>query len=149
MLFASLLWLVLLSIQPFVAARECPSACTCTELAIACSNVTAVEFGKIFNEVGFEVVNRLIVTKCAEPVGRVDGFPKNFRARALEISGCGLTGFGADAFKFLTDDLVELRIQNNSLTSVPFLQNLKRLEFLNLNRNLVRLTALSSATLCF
>jgi hypothetical protein len=117
---------------------QCPSVCTCLQSSVTCSNVTSAEFGQLFNELdSTAVIERFVVNKCASPLGRIDGFPKSFRARSLEISACGVTGFGPDAFKFMANDLIELRLMNNSLNAMPFLQNLKKLEMLNMNKNLV------------
>ncbi|KAI6169980.1 hypothetical protein M3Y97_01167600 [Aphelenchoides bicaudatus] len=120
-----------------IYAEQCPSVCTCLQSSVTCSNITAEEFGQIFHELGSGLIERFVVNKCATPLGRVDGFSKTFRARSLEISSCGVTGFGADAFKHMANDLIDLRLSNNSLTTMPFLQNLRKLETLNVNKNLL------------
>lgn len=130
--------LVSLLVWPWVVdAGQCPSICTCIQSSVTCSNVTATQFGQLFNELDSTVFERFVVSKCATPLGRIDGFPKTFSARSLEISGCGITGFGSDAFKYMANDLTELRLMNNSLSAMPFLQNLKKLEMLNMNKNQV------------
>jgi len=117
------------------AEKTCPGGCTCEDSSIVCLNIN--DFARILEEAGPNVINSLAIKGCSTPIGRIDAFPKDFRARSLEISACGVTDFGADAFKSLARDLIELRLTNNSLNSVPFLQDLKNLEVLNLNRNLI------------
>jgi hypothetical protein len=133
-------YLLLLLLAFATATNACPDKCICEDSSISCSNLTKEEFDQLVAGLNSSVINRVSVNKCASPLGRIDAFSKDFRVRSLEISGCGVTGFGSDAFKFLSNDLIELRLSNNSLTSMPFLQNLRRLEVLNLNNNSVCLS---------
>jgi len=137
-----LLLLTIVLVRYGDAEKSCPEGCTCEDSSIVCLNIN--NFARILEESGPKVLNSLTIKGCSTPIGKIDAFPTNFRTRSLEISACGLTGFGADAFKSLAGDLLELRLTNNSLNSVPFLQDLKNLEVLNLNRNSIE-TILESA----
>lgn len=118
-------------------ASACPDKCVCNDGSVNCTNVDKNEFDQILATLSASPVNHLSIRNCASPLGRVDSLPPDFRTRSLDISACGVTDFGSDAFKYLSDDLIELRLSNNNLTSLPFLQNLRRLEVLNLNKNSV------------
>ena len=134
---AKYLLFLLLALASTTATNACPDKCVCDGSSISCSNLIREEFDQLVASLNSSVINRVSVNKCAFPLGRIESLPKDFRVRSLEIFGCGVTGFGSDAFKFLSDDLIELRLPNNGLTSIPFLQNLRRLEVLNLNKNSV------------
>lgn len=135
-LLATFLFLLLWS-SNVNAEVNCPNACECNETGITCTNLNRTEFDQILSGLSNDLINRFTVRKCSSALGRIEALPSNFHTRSLEISSCSVSAFGSDAFKFLSNDLVELRLANNSLTSMPFLQKLNKLEVLNLNNNSV------------
>jgi hypothetical protein len=119
---------------------SCPGQCVCNE-SITCSQVNATNFASLLEDLGAasggSVLNRVVIQKCATPLGQIDSLPKTFRTRSLDILECGVTGIGDGAFNSTADELVELRLKSNNLSVVPNMHKLRRLEVLNLNNNLV------------
>jgi hypothetical protein len=132
------LWTLLVIWSSSASALTCPVNCQCDgAITVTCANLNKAEFDQLFVDLGSDPIGRLTIRECATPLGRVDGFARGFRVRSLEISTCGVSGFGADVFRSLANDLVELRLAGNNLTAMPFLQNLHNLELLSLNKNSV------------
>ncbi|KAI6178493.1 Leucine Rich repeat-containing domain protein [Aphelenchoides besseyi] len=135
--FLSLTFLLVLF--PVDAADPCASLCKCSPAnEVECSNLNVNELSNVLNDltaVSNGNLVKLSVRQCNGQLEELPPFPENLRVRSLEIASCGLKFINETIFDSLGNDLVELRLMNNSLTAVPYLGKLKNLQTLNLNRN--------------
>ncbi|KAI6239396.1 hypothetical protein M3Y99_00573000 [Aphelenchoides fujianensis] len=106
---------------------------------VECANLNAARLPAFLDEVvaaaNNKSITKLFIRQCEDAFGQLPDFPLGLRVRSLEISSCGLTDLNATAFAPTTADLIELRLMNNSLKTVPFLAHFSNLQTLNLNRN--------------
>jgi hypothetical protein len=127
----------LLVFLALTTTNACLDKCECFKRRIECTNLTRPEFDQLFTELKSDVVYRVSITNCSTPLGLIESFPKCFRASSLDISRCGVTGFIPNAFKFFSNDLIDLTLSTNNLTSVSFLEHLCHLKMLFLQENSV------------
>uniref|UniRef100_F1KTD1 Leucine-rich repeat-containing protein 15 n=1 Tax=Ascaris suum TaxID=6253 RepID=F1KTD1_ASCSU len=111
------------------------TACTCEDHPIGfyvkCSGANA-KIDDIIRSLGQLNVQRLSIKGASFPEL---GLLPHASIRSLHLISCGIKSIAKNAFAELADELEELVLSSNSLTSVPVLGSMPRLLSLNLNNN--------------
>lgn len=114
------------------------SSCTCEEhpigFNIKCRGVTS-SLSDILNAISKLRVQRLTIVGTSLP--ELQRLP-TASIRSLHLVACNISKIEANAFTSVADDLEELVLANNSLSTIPLLGQLPKLLSLNLNYNQLR-----------
>ncbi|KAI1726862.1 leucine rich repeat domain-containing protein [Ditylenchus destructor] len=121
------------------------TACNCTEgpdlwLQINCvllENQNLVSLLELISSSSLQKIDRIAIKQCLKEVEVLDPLPK-LQIRELEICNCGIKRVHERAFDNLTNSLEVLNLANNSITILPFLKPLRKLQSINFNRNLLK-----------
>ncbi|KAI6241309.1 Leucine Rich repeat-containing domain protein [Aphelenchoides fujianensis] len=138
--WTALLLVGLAALRPVDGLAACVAGCECDAGGqVVCANLNAARLPALLDELtsaaNNQSITKLSVRQCEDALGQLPDFPQGLRVRSLEISSCGLTDLNATTFASTAADLIELRLMNNSLKTVPFLAHFSNLQTLNLNRN--------------
>uniref|UniRef100_A0A915CWA3 Uncharacterized protein n=1 Tax=Ditylenchus dipsaci TaxID=166011 RepID=A0A915CWA3_9BILA len=81
-------------------------------------------------------IHKITIKHCAKGVELLEPLPK-LKIRSLQISGCGIKRVHEKAFDAMSDSLEQLSLTNNSISTLPFLKKLRKLQVINLSWNLL------------
>uniref|UniRef100_A0A7E4WCZ6 LRRCT domain-containing protein n=1 Tax=Panagrellus redivivus TaxID=6233 RepID=A0A7E4WCZ6_PANRE len=124
------------------AASDCPAAlpapCTCENLVdgFRVSCLENADLNGIISALKDDYIDKLDIRNCATPIKNLVNLPA-MNVRSLTISGCGIEHVAEKAFSKLAANLEELKLSNNSLSTMPLWGEMPKLEALNLNYNLL------------